>query len=781
MNASPDLPLSPRLPPLPAPPHDPYSLLLAGWIGPSAALGWRLRQAVQVDIDASRALALSPSPDVLRSGTEPSGSFGGLRPPLNIAFGKQGELYLLDPVTGNLLRFDPCDCRFVALPCGTATADEATEPCLANAKPRRVPLNLLQDPHGIAACGGTLFIADSGHGRILRCALYGFAVREALRPPAAELAGRPRPWQPTGLAFHRQAGLAASDPLNQRIDLFDSQGRWLRALATPRPVWQLAFDRRGRLHAVLADAEALTLAEESGIARWQWKITAGVGLNAALWRYDGGLWQAVEPRADGLKDFSLPPFAVDAEGLANLPCNDGYGLFDARGRRVSLPADQTVKPLYCREGRYFSQALDSEIEGCQWHRVELKGAIPPGCGISVQCLTAQIFLADEELAELPDSAWSVPVAARALSAVGRWDCLITSPPGRFAWLRVDLRGQGEATPRITSILVEYPRISLRRFLPAVFGFDPASADFTDRFTAIFDAGLRSIEGHLDGLARLFDPLSAPAAPLGKTGEGNDFLSWIASWIGLSVARDWDEPRRRRYLKEAAKLYPLRGTPEGLRRQLLLFLGFDQACGACRAERPQTRCAPLPRNCGPLLPQSPAEPPALLLEHFRLRRWLWAGRGRLGDDAVLWGKSIVNRSQLSGDEPPPGQSGNARLGVTQLNSVPDPVRDPLLVHANRASVFVPARIRQQPTEQRALQQLLERETPAHVELTVHYVEPRFRVGVQAMVGLDSVIARTPKGVRLSDNALGQGTVLGGGPKQPGLEIGEARVGTTGLLR
>jgi len=149
--------------------------------------------------------------------------------------------------------------------------------------------------------------------------------------------------------------------------------------------------------------------------------------------------------------------------------------------------------------------------------------------------------------------------------------------------------------------------------------------------------------------------------------------------------------------------------------------------------------------------------------------------------VLWGKSIVNRSQLSGDEPPPGQSGNARLGVTQLNSVPDPVRDPLLVHANRASVFVPARIRQQPTEQRALQQLLERETPAHVELTVHYVEPRFRVGVQAMVGLDSVIARTPKGVRLSDNALGQGTVLGGGPKQPGLEIGEARVGTTGLLR
>lgn len=769
-----------RLPPLPAPPHDPYSLLLAGWIGPTAAVGWRVRRSEQTEIAAAtRALVLAPSPDAERRATEPSGSFGGLRLPINVALGPRGEIYSLDPVSGKLAHFDPCACQFIVIPCATATADETPVPCkdLASSRPRRVPLNQLLDPHGIAIGGNELFIADSGHSRILRCALYGFVAREALRPPAAERSGRPYQWQPTSLAFNRRGELFASDPLNQRIDHFDSRGHWRQAFETPRPVWQLAFDTGDRLYAVLTDAEALILSTESGVSRWRWKETPGIPLNAALLRLDGGQWQMFDHRSDRLQSFTPLPLAVDADGILRLPCADGSSLFDARGRILPEQA-RAVSPLYRRQGVYYSRALDSEIEGCQWHRVQLQGNIPQGCSVAVQTLTAQIELDDEELAALSDSAWSSPATARTM-ADGRWDCLVMSTPGRFAWLRLELAGDGYDTPRIESILVEYPRISLRRYLPAVFGAEPVSADFTDRFTAIFDTTLRSIEGHLDRSAGLFDPLSAPAD---KRGGGTDFLSWIASWIGVAVSRDWPETRRRRYIKEAARLYCLRGTPQGLRQQLLLLLGFDLAYNKCPAERPQTRCVPLPENCGPSPSRIPAEPPPLLLEHFKLRRWLWAGRGRLGDDSVLWGNSIVNRSMLSGDEPTP--SGNARIGVTQLISTPDPFRDPLLVHANRASVFVPARIRSQPEEQRALQQLLDRETPAHVELTVHYVEPRFRVGVQAMIGLDSVIARTPQGVKLSGSTLGQGTVLTGPPGrpgQPGMEIGDARVGTTSVLR
>jgi phage tail-like protein len=281
-----------------------------------------------------------------------------------------------------------------------------------------------------------------------------------------------------------------------------------------------------------------------------------------------------------------------------------------------------------------------------------------------------------------------------------------------------------------------------------------------------------VERQIDRLAENFDPASAPTRR-GRRGEP-DFLSWIASWIGITLIRDLPLERQRRFVKNAARLYARRGTPGGLRDQLLLLLGFDVRLDSCRDERPQRRCCPAPLNCGLEPERTRAAPPPLILEHFRLRRWLFAGRGRLGDDSVLWGSSIVNRSQLGA---------NATLDVTQLKTVPDPLRDPLHVHAHRFSVFVPARVRDDGPERRAFEQLLGAETPAHAACEVHYVEPRFRVGRQATIGLDSVIARTPAGVRLATNSLGQGTVLTARPgSRPGssVRVGDTRIGTTTLL-
>ena len=759
-----------RVPPVPAPPHDPLSLLLAGWIGAEPAIGWRVRHLAQAEIaPGGRTLVLAPAPGAERSVAEASGSFGGRRLPINMALAPDGGLLLVDPISGKLERYDECACAFVTLRC---TSVALKNPAGAAA--------------GLAACGVDLFVADPHHARIVRWDLRGPAPRGELRLPTAASAGRPYPWAPFSLAIDGHGRLLASDPLNQRIDRFDARGHWQRSWTTPRRVWHIAVDGADRLLALVGDATGLAaLGGAAGAVLWQWQGADDFKPQLLRWDGAGDTTPTLLPlRSDTLADLGEPPVAVDADGRLHLPCagaSTGQRPFDARGDALAAEA-VVMASLFRRRGSYFSAALDSAIDDCTWHRVELRGCVPEGCSIAVRATTATIELTDAELADLDDSAWTPAVLATG-GMPSRWDALLRCPPGRFLWLWLELRGDGFATPCLDAALVEYPRISLRRYLPAVFGADPVSADFTDRFTALFDASLRSIEKRLDTQAALFDPLSTPARGL----DGHaDFLGWLASWIGVAMARDWPEERRRRYLKAAASWYAKRGTPEGLHGQLLLLLGLDRAAQGCKDTRsqrcrpgPVPRCVPLPLNCGAPPLATAAAPPPLILEHFKLRRWLFAGSSRLGDDSVLWGERIVNRSRLGG----PSGCGNAQADASRLIGTPDPYHDPLLVHANRISLFVPACVKSRPADERALRQLLATEVPAHVAADIQFVEPRFRVGVQAMVGLDSVIARTPQGVVLDPaavrrNALGRDTVLTGRGASAGAlpaRAGSIRVG------
>ena len=143
---------------------------------------------------------------------------------------------------------------------------------------------------------------------------------------------------------------------------------------------------------------------------------------------------------------------------------------------VTVPAP----PAYQKQGFYYSQALDSELYRCQWHRIILRGEIPPGTRVEVSTYTAEALLPDDQVQNLPEEAWETRQIANEMPG-GEWDCLVRSGGGRYLWLRLEFKGNGKVTPILDSIVIEFPRISLRRYLPAVFGMEPVSADFTDRF------------------------------------------------------------------------------------------------------------------------------------------------------------------------------------------------------------------------------------------------------------------------------------------------------------
>ncbi|NOT54926.1 MAG: hypothetical protein HOP18_10000 [Deltaproteobacteria bacterium] len=746
------------LPPIPQPPHDPTSWLL------NARVGWRQAELLDKQTPVYQSAALTLMPANGRSLTEHGGSFGSLTEPANVALGPDGSIYLLDNRTMELKRFDPCECRFQTVPC---FGGEGRGP------------RQLRNPHGIGICASNLFVCDTDNHRVSVFALHGFVLRGHWAPPAsayrslnAPNAPLTKPWEPYDLAFDGQGRVYVTDGANGCIHRFSPTGHWETCFTGFGDVTWITSDCHDRLYVVVTgDPPSVHVVNADG----KHAIVAS----------------SVE---DLSPLFPCLPFVVDAKGLLHLgplcaptegqdcetpqppikrpsPQASERGVFDQSGHVVTGVTPATLQ--YVANGVYYSTALDSELYRCQWHRVILRGEIPTGARVVVSTYTAEALATNAQIQSLPEDAWETKQTASEMLG-GEWDCLVRNGGGRYLWLRLELRGNGKVTPRIDSIEIEFPRISLRHYLPAVFGEEPVSADFTDRFLSLFDTTLRSIETEIDQQARYFDPLSTPAERDPKTGI--DFLTWLGSWIGLSLDRHWPEAKRRRFLKRAGSLYDLRGTREGLWRQLLLFLEMEADQNCCPDDQPKLRCRPEPAHCAPVAELSCAwQPPPLILEHFKLRRWLFLGAGRLGDQAVLWGKRIVNRSQLDA---------NAQVEHTQLITTQDPLRDPFHVYAYKFTVFVPASYRQSDQQRKALENLLRTERPAFTQYQLAYVEPRFRIGFQSSIGLDTVVGRYPEGVTLNQTPLGAGSVLGEPPHKqggPALEIGrQARIGATTKL-
>jgi phage tail-like protein len=98
------------------------------------------------------------------------------------------------------------------------------------------------------------------------------------------------------------------------------------------------------------------------------------------------------------------------------------------------------------------------------------------------------------------------------------------------------------------------------------------------FEQILTGGVLADEGQL-GLEEHIDQISAylrPLAPRNSNSSGlqqapEAFLPWLASWVALSLRDDWNEATKRRFIGRMVPLYRKRGTKEGLKELLELYV------------------------------------------------------------------------------------------------------------------------------------------------------------------------------------------------------------------
>lgn len=180
-------------------------------------------------------------------------------------------------------------------------------------------------------------------------------------------------------------------------------------------------------------------------------------------------------------------------------------------------------------------------------------------------------------------AWSDPRAATLFTTTpppATWLAFApTTPPqatdrGRYLWIKLRLLGAREsdtgdaatATPTVFALRAIAPRLSYLGYLPAVYSRrdddDPVGALFLERFLAMFEDRLTTVETRYEDVARMLNPLAADA----------EWLEFVATWFDLVFDPSWPRARRAQLLVEIFDLYRRRGTVEGLRRFVEIYTG-----------------------------------------------------------------------------------------------------------------------------------------------------------------------------------------------------------------
>ena len=97
-----------------------------------------------------------------------------------------------------------------------------------------------------------------------------------------------------------------------------------------------------------------------------------------------------------------------------------------------------------------------------------------------------------------------------------------------------------------------------RFLPEIYSYD----DFINRFLMMFESFWKPINQQISQGENYYDPYLTP----------DNFLNWLASWVGMEIDETFPKERIRELIKNAVPFYHSRGTAESLRYFLEMYSG-----------------------------------------------------------------------------------------------------------------------------------------------------------------------------------------------------------------
>lgn len=224
-------------------------------------------------------------------------------------------------------------------------------------------------------------------------------------------------------------------------------------------------------------------------------------------------------------------------------------------------------------GVFISRLLDSGQEGNEWHRAVINSVdygddsirfffycsdSPKGVWRGRELPWPEWIGNREITAEEKHEAMKPYLAHQVLNPR---DILLYRAKGRYLWIEIQLFCQSKMLPRILDMKIYAENNSFLNYLPEIYRARPEN-DFLKRFLCLFETVYQELDTGIRKAPRQMDPDTAE----------EEFLQWMAQWVGISEVHLWSEEKLRRLLSGIVKKNLMRGTKAYVQDLLEIFLG-----------------------------------------------------------------------------------------------------------------------------------------------------------------------------------------------------------------
>lgn len=145
------------------------------------------------------------------------------------------------------------------------------------------------------------------------------------------------------------------------------------------------------------------------------------------------------------------------------------------------------------------------------------------------------------------------------------DILLHEIKGRYLWFILETDLQMNQELEVRKIKVFFPRQSWISYLPEIYQSEDKNM-FFERFLAVYQTMYEDLSEKIRNVPYLIDVDDAD----------KEFLVWLAKWLDIAESYVWSKEQLRSLLKNAVRLYKIRGTRQAVKEFVKLYTNGAEA-------------------------------------------------------------------------------------------------------------------------------------------------------------------------------------------------------------